>query len=182
MSRIGKQPIAIPSGVEVAMKDSHITVTGPRGELSYTHNSDLTVSRDDSVLTVTRPTDQREHRALHGLTRTLIANMVHGVSEGFTKSLTLVGVGYRAQMDSEKLVLQVGFSHRVEVSPPEGITLSVEGNDRIIVSGIDKQSVGQVAAKIRRIRRPDPYKGKGIRYTGEYIRLKPGKRAATGAG
>ena len=182
MSRIGKQPIAIPSGVEVAMKDSHITVTGPRGELYYTHNSALTVSRDDGHLTVTRPTDRREHRSLHGLTRTLIANMVHGVSEGFTKSLTLVGVGYRAQMDSGKLVLQVGFSHRVEVSPPEGITLNVEGNDRIIVSGIDKQMVGQVAAKIRRIRRPDPYKGKGIRYTGEYIRLKPGKRAATGAG
>ena len=179
MSRIGKQPIAIPSGVEVAMKNSHITVKGPRGELSYTHHPDLTVSRDNGQLTVTRPSDQREHRSLHGLTRTLIANMVHGVSEGFSKSLTLVGVGYRAQMDGEKLVLQVGFSHRVEVVAPEGITLSVEGNDRIIVGGIDKQLVGQTAAKIRRIRPPDAYKGKGVRYTNEQVRLKPGKRAAT---
>ena len=179
MSRIGKQPIAIPSGVDVVMESSHITVKGPRGELSYTHHPDLTVSRDDGHLLVTRPTDQREHRSLHGLTRTLIANMVHGVSEGFTKGLMLVGVGYRAQMDGETLVLQVGFSHRVEVAPPDGITLSVEGNDRIFVSGIDKEQVGQVAAKIRRIRPPDAYKGKGIRYVGEHVRLKPGKRAAT---
>ena len=179
MSRIGKQPIAIPSGVEIVMENSHITVTGPRGQLSYTHHPDLAVSRDDGNLLVSRPTDQREHRSLHGLTRTLIANMVHGVSEGFTKGLMLVGVGYRAQMDGDTLVLQVGFSHRVEVAPPEGITLSVEGNDRIFVSGIDKEQVGQVAAKIRRIRPPDAYKGKGIRYAGEYVRLKPGKRAAT---
>jgi large subunit ribosomal protein L6 len=179
MSRIGKQPIPIPSGVDIAMKDSHITVKGPRGELSYKHHPDLTVSRDNGNLSLTRPSDQREHRSLHGLTRTLIANMVHGVSEGFTKSLTLVGVGYRAQMDGEKLVMQVGFSHRVEVEAPEGITLSVEGNDRIIVGGINKQLVGEVAAKIRRIRPPDAYKGKGVRYTGEQVRLKPGKRAAT---
>ena len=179
MSRIGKQPIAIPSGVDISMQGSHITVKGPRGELSYTHHPDLTVSRDNGALTVTRPTDRRDHRALHGLTRTLIANMVHGVSEGFTKSLSLVGVGYRAQMDNATLVLQVGFSHRVEVNAPEGITLSVEGNDRIIVGGIDKQQVGQVAAKIRRIRPPDAYKGKGVRYTNEQVKLKPGKRAAT---
>lgn len=179
MSRIGKQPIAIPSGVEVAMSNSSVTVTGPRGQLSYTHHPDIAVSRDNGQLTVTRPTDQREHRSLHGLTRTLIANMVQGVSEGFTKGLMLVGVGYRAQMDGDKLVLQVGFSHRVEVAPPQGITLSVEGNDRIFVTGIDKQEVGQVAAKIRRIRPPDAYKGKGIRYANEQVRLKPGKRAAT---
>lgn len=179
MSRIGKQPITIPSGVEVVMDNSLITVTGPRGRLSYTHHPDLAVSRDDGRLTVTRPTDQREHRSLHGLTRTLIANMVQGVSEGFTKGLMLVGVGYRAQMDGDKLVLQVGFSHRVEIDPPEGITLSMEGNDRIFVNGIDKEQVGQVAAKIRRIRPPDAYKGKGIRYANEQVRLKPGKRAAT---
>ena len=127
------------------MKDSHITVTGPRGELYYTHNSDLTVSRDDGHLTVTRPTDQREHRSLHGLTRTLIANMVHGVSEGFTKSLTLVGVGYRAQMDSGKLVLQVGFSHRVEVSPPEGITLK-RGGERQDNRQWDRQADGRAGS------------------------------------
>lgn len=161
------------------MDNKHITVTGPRGELSYTHHPDLTVSREDGRLLVTRPTDQREHRSLHGLTRTLIANMVQGVSEGFTKGLMLVGVGYRAQMEGDKLALQVGFSHRVEIAPPEGITLSVEGNDRIFVSGINKEQVGQVAAKIRRIRPPDAYKGKGIRYVNEQVRLKPGKRAAT---
>lgn len=179
MSRIGKQPITIPAGVDIVMDNEHITVTGPRGELSYTHHPDLTVSREDGRLLVTRPTDQREHRSLHGLTRTLIANMVHGVSQGFTKGLMLVGVGYRAQMEGDNLVLQVGFSHRVEIAPPEGITLSVEGNDRISVSGIDKEQVGQIAAKIRRIRPPDAYKGKGIRYANEQVRLKPGKRAAT---
>ena len=181
MSRIGKQPILIPSGVQVAIDDSLITVKGSRGELSYQHHPDLSVSNEDGALTVSRPSDNRMHRSLHGLTRTLIANMIAGVSNGFTKNLTIVGVGYRAQLEDKVLVLQVGYSHRVEITPPEGITINVEGNNRITVEGIDKQRVGQIAAEIRRVRPPDAYKGKGIRYTNEEVRLKPGKRAATTA-
>ncbi|MFQ5933083.1 MAG: 50S ribosomal protein L6 [Dehalococcoidia bacterium] len=177
MSRVGKQPIPLPSSVKVQIDGSGITVTGPKGELSATFHPDLTTTLEDGVLKVTRPSDGREHRSLHGLTRTLLANMVTGVSEGFRKTLDIVGVGYRAQMDGGTLVLQVGFSHRVEVKPPPDVTVSVEGNNRIHVDGIDKQRVGEMAAQIRAVRPPDRYKGKGVRYTDEVVRLKPGKRA-----
>ncbi len=177
MSRVGRQPIPVPSNVEVQIEGNQVRVKGPKGELSDSFHPDLTTSLEDGMLVVTRPTDERSHRSLHGLTRTLLANMVTGVSEGFRKTLTIVGVGYRAQMEKDRLVLQVGFSHRVEITAPPEITISVEGNNRIHVDGVDKQKVGQVAAQIRAVRRPDRYKGKGIRYEGEVVRLKPGKRA-----
>ena len=178
MSRIGKQPIPVPSGVDVQIQESTVTVKGPRGELVLDINPDLTASLDDGALVVARPTDGRQHRSLHGLTRTLLANMVTGVSAGFRKTLTIVGVGYRGQMEDNTLILQVGYSHRVEIPSPPDITIEIEGNNRIHVGGIDKQRVGQVAAEIRAVRRPDKYKGKGIRYENEVVRLKPGKRAA----
>ena len=179
MSRIGKQPITIPSDVQVKVENSLITVTGPKGELSHLCHVDISVSDNDGVIVVSRPTNNRVHRSLHGLTRTLIANMVTGVSTGFNKSLTIVGVGYRAQVENNVLSLQVGYSHKVDMPAPDGINITVEGNNRINVEGIDKQRVGQIAAEIRRVRPPDSYKGKGIRYTNEEVRLKPGKRAAT---
>jgi large subunit ribosomal protein L6 len=176
MSRIGRKPITIPSGVNVAVADNNeITVKGPKGELSYTAPEALTVEIADGSLLVSRPDDQRDHRSLHGLSRTLINNMVVGVTDGFRKNLEIQGVGYRAAMDGQVLVLNVGFSHPVRFSPPEGIAYALDGQTRIAVSGIDKQAVGEEAARIRRVRPPEPYKGKGIRYEGEVVRRKAGK-------
>ena len=181
MSRIGKMPIAVPAGVEVEIKRNRVRVKGPRGELSRTLSSDMKISLKDNTLEVTRPSDNQVHRSLHGLTRSLLANMVQGVSQGFQKDLEIVGVGYRAQSAEEKLVLQVGFSHPVEISPPPGITIAVPEVQKISVQGISKEVVGDVAAKIRAVRPPDHYKGKGIRYAGERVRLKPGKAGKVGA-
>ena len=175
MSRIGKQPIAIPSTVEVQLDGSTITVKGPKGELQRTCHPEMRLHLEEGQLTVTRPSDQHSHRALHGLTRALLANMVAGVESGFSKTLELHGVGYRAQQMGKAVQILVGFSHPVDYAPPEGITLEVEGTGRIHVRGIDKAMVGQVAAEIRHIRPPEPYKGKGIRYEGEHVRRKAGK-------
>ncbi len=176
MSRIGKRPIEVPSTVTITIgADNAVTVKGPRGELSGTFNPEMTLARENGTLTVVRPSDQREHRAIHGLTRTLLANMVDGVTTGFTKALAIQGVGYRAAMDGTTLVLTVGYSHPVRMVPPEGITFATETPTRVIISGIDKQMVGEQAAQIRRIRPPEPYKGKGIRYEGEVVRRKAGK-------
>jgi large subunit ribosomal protein L6 len=181
MSRIGKQPIPLAQGVKVQIEDNLVTVTGPKGTLSReVVNPDIRIAQDDGALVVTRADDQKEQRSMHGLYRTLIANMVTGVSSGFTKTLEIQGVGYRVQKQGNNLQLNVGFSHPVEVSPPAGITLDVEGNNRILVSGIDKEQVGQVAANIRKIRPPEPYKGKGIRYQGEVVRRKAGKAGKGG--
>jgi len=168
-------PITVPQGVAVSIKQEEVTVAGPKGELHRRFNPDMSITLDDNNLTVSRPSDNRVHRSLHGLTRSLLANMVEGVSRGFEKGLEIVGVGYRAEKVEDKLVLRIGFSHLVEVSPMPGVTLSVEGNNRIRVAGIDKEVVGEMAARIRAIRPPDAYKGKGIRYAGESIRLKAGK-------
>jgi large subunit ribosomal protein L6 len=175
MSRIGKKPIEIPAGVTVTVNGSNVTVKGPKGELSRSFNSDLTITLEENVLTVTRPTDEKNHRALHGTTRAVIANMVEGVSNGFQKSLELIGVGYRAQKQGNKLVLNVGYSHPVEFEPEEGLEVEVPANTKIIVRGISKERVGALAADIRDVRPPEPYKGKGIRYEGEYVRRKEGK-------
>ena len=175
MSRVGKMPIGVPQGVSVTIDDSEVTVKGPNGELRRQFNPDMQIALDDNTLTVSRPSDDRVHRSLHGLTRSLLANMVEGVTSGFVRTLEIVGVGYRARLEGNNLVINVGFSHTVEVTPLPGITLSVEGNNRMKVSGIDKEVVGEMAARIRRIRPPDSYKGKGIRYSGEVVRLKPGK-------
>ena len=176
MSRIGKRPIEVPSTVTITIEaDNAVTVKGPRGELSGTFNPEMTLARENGTLTVVRPSDQREHRAIHGLTRTLLANMVDGVTTGFTRVLAIQGVGYRAAMDGTTLVLTVGYSHPVRMVPPEGITFATETPTRVIISGIDKQMVGEQAAQIRRIRPPEPYKGKGIRYEGEVVRRKAGK-------
>ena len=175
MSRIGRMPITVPQGVAVKVNQSEVIVTGPKGELYRSFNPDMAITLDDNTLTVSRPSDNRQHRSLHGLTRSLLANMVEGVSRGFEKDLEIVGVGYRAEKAGDKLVIRVGYSHPVEVSPLPGISLSVEGNNRIKVSGIEKEAVGEMAAEIRAIRRPDAYKGKGIRYVGEQVRLKAGK-------
>ena len=177
MSRVGNQPITIPSGVEVTINGSEVSVAGSRGSLNRTFASSMKISQENGQVKVERPTDQREHRALHGLTRSLLANMVTGVSEGFEKTLDLVGVGYRAQQEGDGITLSVMYSHTVEVKPVAGITLEVEGNNRIHVRGIDKQIVGQVAAEIRSARPPNVYTGKGIRYANETVRLKPGKSA-----
>lgn len=175
MSRIGRMPINMPQGVTASIKDHEVTVSGPKGKLCRCFHPDMSVALNNDVLIVTRPSDDRIHRSQHGLTRSLLANMVQGVSQGFEKSLEIVGVGYRAQKTEDKLVINVGFSHPVEVTPLPGITLSVEGTNRIRVTGIDKETVGQMAAEIRSIRPPDAYKGKGIRYAGELVRLKAGK-------
>jgi len=175
MSRIGKAPIPVPSGVEVSIEDRHITVRGPKGTLERDIPGSITVRQDGDQLVVERPDDERQTRAMHGLVRSLVNNMVVGVTQGFQKVLEIQGVGYRAQMEGKTLVLNVGFSHPVRVEPPEGITYSVEGTNRFTVAGIDKQLVGEMAARIRGIRPPEPYKGKGIRYEGEVIRRKAGK-------
>jgi large subunit ribosomal protein L6 len=174
-------PIPLPQGVEVKIKGSEVSVKGPKGELSRCFNPAIAISLNDGTITVSRPSDNRTHRSLHGLTRSLLANMVEGVSKGFQKDLELVGVGYRAQMVGEKVVIQVGYSHPVEVIPPLGVSVVVVGPQRISVQGIDKEVVGDVAAKIRAVRPPDHYKGKGIRYAGERVRLKPGKSGKVGA-
>jgi large subunit ribosomal protein L6 len=175
MSRIGKMPIPVPEGVKVNIEKELVTVTGPKGELRRRLNPDMAITLENNNLIVSRPSDGRTHRSLHGLTRSLLANMVEGVTKGFDKSLEIVGVGYRAEKSGDKLVLRIGFSQLVEVSPLPGVSLDVEGATRIKVSGIDKEVVGEMAAEIRAIRPPDTYKGKGIRYLGEPVRLKPGK-------
>jgi large subunit ribosomal protein L6 len=175
MSRIGRKPVPVPAGVTVTVDGSTVAVKGPKGQLTRTFRPEMTVRLEDGVVTVARPTDQKEHRALHGLTRALLANMVQGVTEGFRRSLDIVGVGYRAEKKGNVLVLSVGYSHQVMYPQPEGITISTPSPTTVVVEGIDKQKVGQVAAEIRAVRRPEPYKGKGIRYTGEQVRRKAGK-------
>ncbi len=175
MSRVGRQPIPVPDRVEVRIDGARVVVKGPKGELSREFDPEIGIRQEDGQLLVTRPSDRPKHRSLHGLTRSLLANMVTGVSEGFTRVLELQGVGYRVQMQGEKLVLQVGYSRPVEFVAPAGITLTVEGNNRVLVQGISKEQVGQVAADIRAVRPPEPYKGKGIRYLGERVRRKAGK-------
>ena len=178
MSRIGRAPIAIPNGVTVKLENNVVTVKGPKGELVREFNQDMIIEVEENVLTVKRPSDNKDHRSLHGLTRTLISNMVIGVTEGFTKTLEISGVGYRAAKAGNKVNLSLGFSHPVEVEPPTGISLEVPAPNKIVVSGINKEEVGAMAAKIRGYREPEPYKGKGIRYKGEYIRIKEGKKAS----
>jgi large subunit ribosomal protein L6 len=176
MSRIGRLPIPVPSGVDVAIDGQTVNVTGPKGQLSHTVAAPIAVERsEDGVLQVTRPDDERQSRALHGLSRTLIANMITGVTEGYSKTLEIVGVGYRVQARGSDLEFALGFSHPVPVKAPDGITFTVEAPTRLRVTGIDKQQVGQVAANIRKLRKPDPYKGKGVRYQGEVIKRKVGK-------
>jgi large subunit ribosomal protein L6 len=177
MSRIGKKPIEVPAGVIVSVDPGRVTVSGPRGELRQVVPQRMQIEQEDGTLTVTRPTERGDDRALHGLTRTLIANMVQGVTDGFEKRLEISGVGYRAAMSGTNLELQVGYSHTVRITPREGISFEVPVPTQVIVRGIDKQVVGQTAAEIRKVRPPEPYKGKGIRYEGEYVRRKVGKRA-----
>lgn len=168
-------PIDVPDKVTVSIAKDMVKVSGPKGELSRRFNPDMNIKLENNVLTVSRPSDSKEHRSLHGLTRSLLANMVQGVTDGFEKHLDIVGVGYRAEKTGDKLTLRIGYSHTVEVTPLTGLTLDVEGGNHIKVSGIDKEVVGEMAAEIRAIRPPDPYKGKGIRYTGESVHLKAGK-------
>jgi large subunit ribosomal protein L6 len=177
VSRIGKLPIDIPSGVDVQVDNGLVRVKGPKGELSQTVSRDLSFERDDSKLLVKRPTDRGEHKALHGLTRSLVFNMVHGVTEGFEKRLEIQGVGYRATLRGNTLELALGYSHPVRVEAPDGIDFEVPVPTQIVVRGIDKQQVGEIAAQIRKLRPPEPYKGKGVRYVGEYVARKVGKRA-----
>jgi large subunit ribosomal protein L6 len=177
MSRIGKQPIPVPSGVEITIEPALVKVKGPKGELSERVNRNMQVKQENGEILVARPTDRGEHRALHGLTRSLIANMVEGVTNGFEKRLEIQGVGYRAQLQGTKLVLALGYSHPIEMEAPDGIEFEVPQPTRVIVRGISKQMVGEVAANIRKQRPPEPYKGKGIRYEGEYVMRKVGKRA-----
>jgi large subunit ribosomal protein L6 len=180
MSRIGRLPITVPSGVDVTIDGRTVTVTGPKGTLSRALHPDMTVSREDGTLVVTRPTEQKTHKQLHGLTRTLVNNMVVGVTDGYRKGLEITGVGYRATLNGRKLQLNLGYSHQIEIDPPEGITFEVENPTRLAVVGIDKELVGQTAAKVRSTRKPEPYKGKGVRYAGEYIRRKAGKAGKIG--
>lgn len=176
MSRIGRLPIPVPNTVQLELGDSnYVRVKGPKGQLERQLPEAMILEREGEQITVKRPSDQRDHRALHGLTRTLLSNMVVGVTTGFRKDLEIVGVGYRAAKDGNTLVLQVGFSHPVRLDPPDGISYAVEGTNRVAVQGIDKELVGEMAAQIRRIRKPEPYKGKGIRYAGEQVRRKAGK-------
>ena len=177
MSRIGRQPIPVPAGVIVSVDPGRVTVSGPRGELRSVVPQRMKIDQEDGTITVTRPTERGEDRALHGLTRTLVANMVEGVTNGFEKRLEIQGVGYRAAMSGSNLELQVGYSHPVRITPRQGIEFEVPAPTQVVVRGIDKQLVGQTAAEIRKVRPPEPYKGKGIRYEGEYVRRKVGKRA-----
>ena len=178
MSRVGNQPVRLPKGVDVTISDVEVTIKGPKGSLTQRFHPDMKVSRENGSLKVERPSDERNHRALHGLTRSLLANMVTGVSDGFAKTVELVGMGYRAQQSGKGVTLSVMFSHTVEVQPREGITLEVEGNNRIHIRGINKQLVGSLAAQVRKVRPPNAYKEKGIRYSDEVLHLKPGKSAA----
>ncbi|MCX7971424.1 MAG: 50S ribosomal protein L6 [Negativicutes bacterium] len=181
MSRIGRAPITIPGGVSVVVgENNEVTVKGPKGSLTRALPPAMTVSVADNTITVTRPSDSKQHRSLHGLTRTLLANMVTGVSQGFSRNLEIVGVGYRAAKTGSKLTLSLGYSHPVEVEPPAGIMFDVPAPNKIVVAGIDKEMVGAMAAKIRSYREPEPYKGKGIRYEGENVRRKAGKAGAKG--
>ena len=180
MSRVGRMPIEIPAGVTVSQNEHTLTVKGAKGELTRTFHPDINIAVEENVITVTRPSDGKEHRSLHGLTRALVANMVTGVHEGFTKTLEINGVGYRAAKQGNKLALTLGFSHPVEMEAPAGITIDVPAPNKIVVTGADKEVVGAVAADIRKWRKPEPYKGKGIRYEGEVVRRKAGKAGAKG--
>ncbi|HEX7475866.1 MAG TPA: 50S ribosomal protein L6 [Dehalococcoidales bacterium] len=175
MSRIGRLPIAIPAGVTVKIAKNNVSIKGPKGELSQTFSPDMAIKLEDSKLTVSRPNDTKQNKALHGLTRALLNNMVTGVTKGWEKSLEIVGVGFRAEKTGEKLVLRLGFSHTVEVTPVPGVALNIDSPTKIRVSGLNKETVGEMAAELRGIRPPDAYKGKGIRYAGEAVRIKPGK-------
>ncbi len=175
MSRIGKLPIPVPAGVEVKIDGQNIDVKGPKGTLSHVVPAPITIVLEDNTITVTRPDDERNSRSLHGLTRTLIANNILGVTEGFSKGLEIVGTGYRVTAKGADLEFALGYSHSITVQPPVGITFVVEGNTKVTVQGIDKQAVGEVAANIRKLRKPEPYKGKGVRYAGEVVRRKAGK-------
>lgn len=178
MSRIGKAPIPVPSGVDVKIDGSVVTVKGKNGELKSVFHQDMTIALEDGILKVSRPSDEQQHRALHGLTRSLLNNMVIGVSDGYERALELIGTGYRVQQNGKGLTFQLGFSHPVEIQPIEGVTLEVDGQVRVVVKGADKQAVGHQAAVIRKLRPPNAYTGKGVRYSGEQIHLKPGKSAA----
>jgi large subunit ribosomal protein L6 len=181
MSRVGKQPIELPEKVEVDIRGSKVTVKGPKGDLHRSFHPDMEIKLQDGILLVERPTDQRGHRALHGLTRALLANMVQGVSEGYSKVLEIVGTGYRAELQGEDLVLYLGYSHPIDFPAPAGISFEVpRGGRAVTVQGIDKELVGEIAARIRRKRPPEPYKGKGVRYQGEYVRRKAGKAGRVG--
>ena len=175
MSRIGNKPVVIPTGVTIDLKDNTVTVKGPKGELSYTFNQNITLVQNEGEVVFTRPDDSKENKTIHGTTRAVFNNMVVGVTEGFQKELELIGVGYRAQLQGKKLVLNVGYSHPVEFTPEEGIEIEVPSNTKVIVKGYDKQKVGELAANIRGVRPPEPYKGKGIRYVDEFVRRKEGK-------
>ena len=176
MSRVGKKPIEVPANVTVSVADNNtVTVKGPKGELVRSFNPDIKIEQEGNIITLVRPSDSKEHRAIHGTTRALLANMITGVSEGFSRSLELIGVGYRAQLQGKKLVLNVGYSHPVEFTPEAGIEIEVPSNTKIIVKGISKERVGALASNIRDVRPPEPYKGKGIRYEGEFVRRKEGK-------
>ena len=176
MSRIGKLPVGLPKGVEVKQGDGTLSVKGPKGELALNVHPEMSVAVDEGELRVERPSDEKEHRALHGLTRSLIANMVKGVTDGFSKTLEIIGVGYRADTKGKGIRLNLGFSHTIDYTPVDGVSLECPNQTTIVVSGIDKQKVGQAAAEIRSFRPPEPYKGKGIRYEGEYVRRKEGKK------
>ena len=180
MSRIGRLPIAVPPGVDITIDGSRVTVTGPRGTLSRELHPDMRVNREEEAIVVSRPTEQKMHRQLHGLTRTLVNNMVVGVTAGYRKGLEITGVGYRAVLVGKKLQLSLGYSHPVEIEPPDGISFEVENPTRLAVLGIDKELVGQIAAKVRSTRKPEPYKGKGVRYAGEVVRRKAGKAGKIG--
>ena len=180
MSRIGRLPITVPSGVDVTIDGRNVTVKGPKGTLSRALHPDITVSREDGTLVVTRPTEQKTHKQLHGLTRTLVNNMVVGVTDGYRKGLEITGVGYRAALSGKKLQLNLGYSHQIEIEPPDGISFELENPTRLAVIGIDKELVGQIAAQVRSTRKPEPYKGKGVRYAGEQIRRKAGKAGKIG--
>jgi large subunit ribosomal protein L6 len=181
MSRIGRLPVPVPSGVDVTIEGRELTVKGPKGTLSRTLHPDMSVAKEDGTIVVTRPTEQKTHRQLHGLTRTLVNNMVIGVTDGYRKGLEITGVGYRAALNGKKLTLNLGYSHPIEIDPPEGITFELENPTHLAVVGIDKELVGQIAAQVRSTRKPEPYKGKGVRYAGEYVRRKAGKAGKIGA-
>ncbi len=180
MSRIGRLPIAVPASVDVTIEGRNVTVKGPKGTLSRSLHPDMAVTREEATVVVTRPTEQKTHKQLHGLTRTLINNMVIGVSDGYRKGLEITGVGYRAALNGRKLQLNLGYSHPIEIDPPEGISFEVESPTRLAVVGIDKELVGQIAATVRATRKPEPYKGKGVRYAGEQVRRKAGKAGKIG--
>lgn len=175
MSRVGKKPIEIPAGVTVTLDNNNVTVKGPKGELTRAFHADIEIKVEDNIINISRPSEAKEHRALHGTTRAVLANMVEGVSKGFERSLELVGVGYRASKQGNKLVLSVGYSHPVEIEAEAGLEIEVPANTKIIIRGTDKERVGALAANIRDVRPPEPYKGKGIRYEGEFVRRKEGK-------